>query len=160
GFSRKKPGGCKGRRDFGVGPHRRFTRRPFVNASHPPPDPFPMWLVLTDPNDPLAPWLMDGLRRRTCGSVQLLSSRDFLDNPHFCFQPGEESFFELETNDGHFVASRRVAGALNRLRSFSPQTVAHLPPGQRLDAVMTTSALIAGCLRALRCPVLNPPGTA
>jgi hypothetical protein len=118
-----------------------------------------MWLILIEPNDPLGPWLADGLRRRTLTPVVALSTQDFLDRGRLeQHRNDDEAWFHLETEDGLVVDSREVTGAINRLRTLPlrPISGSHLGSGRKFS---DAPAILVSCLAALRCPMLNPPGS-
>lgn len=115
-----------------------------------------MRLLLHDPADPSAAWVLEGLRARGV-SLEPVSSGDLLRARRWCHAVGTDgASIEIVLADGRTISSHEVRGAINRLTAVPPLPGA-VAGADREYAVQELHAFWLSWLAALPGPLLNRP---
>lgn len=119
-----------------------------------------VWLVLGEDDDPVGPWLVEGLSGRRISPVIHLTTRRLIESTTWVHTVGDGGGrFTARLPDGTELDSGSVAGVINRIGFISPTFTEELVETDREYALHELNAFFMSWLSAVDAPVLNPPSS-
>ena len=117
-----------------------------------------MWLLLTEPLDTSADWLVVALAQRTGERVLHLTSEDLHTATITAHDTTDhDGWLRLRTLDGRSFDSRAVRGVINRLQALPPGLASRLQLTHQDRMVRTFASPVLRWLNECEGPVLNRP---
>lgn len=114
-------------------------------------------LVLTRPDDPVGPWLVEGLRDRGHETALHLSTDDLLD-AMWSHTLGEDGVgFEARFPDGLVLTDRTISGVINRVGYIGIDRLGSMAEPDREYVMHEANAFFLSWLASIQAPVFNPP---
>jgi len=117
-----------------------------------------MWVVLCDPADHAALWAYAGLRDRGLTPLELISPQALVCSTWSAHRiDGTSAGFEIRMPDGRMLASRDIAGLLNRLSFIPTDHLAFSSEQETNYAREELNALVLSWLACIGPAAINRP---